>query len=212
MDMDIHVRTTIRHDYSYIEAAAIRIGDNVLEVASFGDYAWNGISAADMNDVDDDLTGIKIVHSNPNPKTHQFDIMIGPKTNITIGTFKDLVSVKFVGASMDLFGDGVGLMGAFVDGAMLGRDGITLMEDDINAFGQEWQVREDEPKLFRVARSPQAPMEQCKLPSVDAKEGRRRLGETVARSAAERACSHFSGAAFENCVFDVMAIGGTFQM
>ncbi|CAB9519418.1 expressed unknown protein [Seminavis robusta] len=34
--MDIHVRTTARYQYSYIEAAALRIGDDVLQVSSHG--------------------------------------------------------------------------------------------------------------------------------------------------------------------------------
>ena len=37
--------------------------------------------------------------------------------------------------------------------------------------------------------------------------GQRRLGEIIVREAAEEACGHLSEAAFDNCVFDVMAIG-----
>ena len=34
----VAVRTTIRYAYSYVESAAIKIGDSILEVSSFGGY------------------------------------------------------------------------------------------------------------------------------------------------------------------------------
>ena len=39
------------------------------------------------------------------------------------------------------------MMGRFETGEMIGRDGSTVFED-ANAFGQEWQVLDTEPKLF----------------------------------------------------------------
>ena len=47
--MDIHVRTKIFADeFSYIESAAIRLGNDVLVVYSYGDYSVNGVSGATM--------------------------------------------------------------------------------------------------------------------------------------------------------------------
>jgi hypothetical protein len=65
----------------------------------------------------------------------------------------------------------------------------------------------EEPMLFRTARHPQYP-QKCVMPD-PAAVGQRRLGETVARRAAEAACARFAGAGaiFENCVYDVMAVG-----
>ena len=91
------------------------------------------------------------------------------------------------------------------DGSLFARDGKTLMED-MDAFGQEWQVKAgEEPMLFRATREPQFPTK-CMLPSPKA-AGQRRLGETIAKDAAEKACNHLTGTNFENCVFDVMAMG-----
>ena len=86
---------------------------------------------------------------------------------------------------------------------MLGRDGTTILNDP-NEFGQEWQVRTDEPKLFQNSeRSPQYP-QQCVLP--DVKSVGRRLGHSVALKAAEEACAHWTKNKKE-CIFDVMATG-----
>ena len=61
------------------------------------------------------------------------------------------------------FGDSHGLMGSFF-GEMLGRDGTSISSTDLNAFGQEWQVNDGDPQLFRIVRAPQYPQE-CILPS-----------------------------------------------
>lgn len=205
-DLSIHVRTTIRYDYSYIESAAIRIGRDVLEVGSFADYALNGVDTPDLDN--QALSGYHIQHTLINKKKHTFDIVLGPNNEkITIGTFKDLVSVSIhAGAeSAKNFGNSVGMMGSY-NGTLLSRDGKTAM-DDVTAFGQEWQVNQEGPKLFRVARAPQYPVE-CILPSASAVSQRqRRLGETLARQAAEKACARAKQSRFDNCVFDVMAIG-----
>lgn len=209
-DLFLHVRTSIRYDYSYMESAALRIGEDVLEVASFGQYALNGIDQANLHEAGATLSGYPIYHSQKSSKQHIFEVVTGPKEKITISTFKDMVSVKIHGATVEHFGDSVGIMGS-VSGAMLTRDGsIFNVTEDPNAFGQEWQVREDEPMLFRSARSPQAPKEQCKLPSSGPKDHiRRRLAESrISREAAEAACSHLGNeAAKEACVYDVIAIG-----
>ena len=46
---------------------------------------------------------------------------------------------------------------------MLARDQTTVLQDEPNVFGQEWQVLDSEPKLFSVARTPQYP-ETCLAP------------------------------------------------
>ena len=101
------------------------------------------------------------------------------------------------------FGNSTGLMGSYF-GQLLARDGVTTMEDT-DAFSQEWQVTNEEPKLFRTNMHPQYP-HKCLMPSPKT-AGQRRLGETIAKNTAEEACSHLSGKAFDNCVYDVMKIG-----
>ena len=56
-NLDLHIRTTIRYDYSYIESAAIQIGNDVLEVSSFGSYALNGVKGLDFEEYTTALGG-----------------------------------------------------------------------------------------------------------------------------------------------------------
>lgn len=205
-DLDIHTRTTIRYDYSYIETAAIRIGEDILEVGSFGDYAINGVESRRIAEGNGLLGGYGIMHTQKDEKSSVFQVLLGPNENITISTFKDLVAVHINAGpeSAEYFGKSVGMMGSYTGGDLLARDGITVM-DDMEKYGQEWQVNGDDPKLFRTARQPQYPT-QCRLPE-EGKAVGRRLGESLAKDAAETACAHMSGSKFDNCVFDVMAVG-----
>ena len=91
---------------------------------------------------------------------------------------------------------------------MLSRDGITVHANP-DAFGKEWQVKHDEPKLFHTSEGAIQHPAQCKMPSVDAMAGRklrRRLGEAlVSQKDAEAACEHAAADEFDACVFDVLA-------
>lgn len=211
-DLNLHIRTTIRYDYSYISSAALQIGADVLEVGSYGDFVLNGVSSANVGHHGKAgmLDQYVIYKSQPEAKKNRFDIVLsdvvgGP--NITISTYKDIVAVSLNAGdakSANYFGLSKGLMGSF-SGTLLARDGATVMED-MNAFGQEWQVRDTEPMLFQADREPQYPR-QCVLPSTKS-TNKRRLGETVAKQAAENACSHVVNyAMFQQCAMDVMATG-----
>jgi len=214
MDLDIHIRTTTRYDYSYIDTAVLRIGDETLEVTSWGEYAINRIGAVALNshgggsvrrgDVVSTLGGYPIFHTKKDDKMNVFEVMLPHNQTIVISNLKDLVSVKINHASRQYFGNAVGLLGNF-HGTMLARDGVTDLHDDSNAMGQEWQVRDTDPMLFRSARAPQFPAK-CRLPDVAEKEARR-LGEGISEEAAEIACAHVKGEAqaFAACVYDVTA-------
>ena len=77
---------------------------------------------------------------------------------------------------------------------------------DIDAFGQDWQVLDTDPKLFQnMDRIPQYP-QKCILPEATM-DTQRRLGASIAKTRAEEACSHAEGGLQEDCVFDVMATG-----
>jgi len=208
LDLHIHVRTTIRHDYSYIESAAVQIGDDILDVESFGQYAWNGVDNANLAEASANLAGYPIIHSQTNEKQHVFDIVIGPYEKITIATFKDMVSVMIHDSSANFrYQNSVGLMGSFDEGNMLARNGTTIIKDP-DEFGQEWQVRSDELFLFRTVRAPQYPQQKCILPSSshakEGRKGRRRLAEhTITQEQAEEACIHLMDeGSREACIMD----------
>ena len=206
LNLDIDIRTTIQYDYSYIEAAAIRIGEDILEVASYGDYAVNGVDTPFMGGKAGKLGKYPIYHTEVSKKKHTYDVVLSPTENITLASYKQLVSVHInVGADVEkYFGESAGIMGSF-SGDLLARDGVTTMTDT-DAFGQEWQVTDKEESLFRSTRAPQYP-EKCMMPAPKSASASRRLGENIAKEAAELACAHKTGAQFNNCVYDVMAIG-----
>ena len=205
MPLDLYIRTKARYAYSYIESAALKIGEEVFEVFSFGGYALNGVTDSHM-DGTLALAGFPITVTKQEKKESSFEILLGPDESITFSTFKDLVSVKVNGGSSDHFEDAVGLMGTY-DGKMVTRNGTIVNELDPNAFGQEWQVLENEPMIFMASRAAQHPHELCRLPSSRSQK-KRRLGESIAQEAAENACAHVMDVGMKAaCVYDVLAVG-----
>ncbi|CAB9510252.1 expressed unknown protein [Seminavis robusta] len=79
------------------------------------------------------------------------------------------------------------------------------LSGDMNALGQEWQVHDDEPMLFKAARAPQYPAK-CILPDMTQKEARH-LREGVTEETAKVACAHLKedAHAFANCAYGVTA-------
>jgi hypothetical protein len=204
LGMDVHIRTKIRRDMSYISSAALRIGSDILEVESQGVYYINGVLNADLPD---EFSGFAFSHTQPTDKQHVFEVHLGGRERVKLKTYKDFVSVLIEQGENKHFGDSAGLMGDFRMGHMIARDGKTVIED-ANAFGQEWQVLNTEPSLFQTVRLPQHP-NVCTMPTpVQASQLRRRLSESssVDELAAERACAHW-GEGKDDCVFDVLATG-----
>jgi hypothetical protein len=203
MGLEVHIRTHMRRDMSYISSAVLRIGTDVLEVASKGAYYINGILGADLPS---DFGGFAFFHTQPSGKQSVFEVHLGGRERIKIKTYKDFVSVLFEQSQQAHFADSVGLMGAFGTGHMIARDGETIMTD-VNAFGQEWQVLDSEPKLFQEARFPQHPLTCTMPPPMQVSQLRRRLSASSADElAAEKACEHW-GEGKDDCVFDVLTTG-----
>ena len=202
-DMEIHVRTTIRYDYSFIESAALKIGDDILEVSSWGEHSLNGVTLRSDFMVSG-LGGYRVNYDHVNNKKHVFDIVLQDGENITISSFKDFVNVGIHHGDQGRFGTVTGLMGSFY-GDMLARDGTDL-HDNIVSLGQDWQVRPEDGFLFRAPRAPQFPAK-CLLPSAKHATSRK-LGQSVIdKESAKRACAGLKGSAFSFCVGDVMATG-----
>jgi hypothetical protein len=203
LGLDVHIRTKIRRDFSYISSAVLRMGKDVLEVGSKGVYFLNGVAGADLPS---EFSGFAFSHTQPLDQQHVFEVHLGGQERIKLKTYKDFVSVLVEQGNFKHLGGSIGLMGDFDNGNMLARDGTTVLEDPI-AFGQEWQVLDTEPTLFQSLRFPQHPFE-CTFPSPDVtKKLRRRLSESsYLEEAAEVACAHW-GEDKDDCVYDVLATG-----
>jgi hypothetical protein len=203
LGLDVHIRTKLRRDMSYISSATVRIGTDILEVESQGLYYLNGVANAELPS---EFSGFAFSHTQPTDKQHEFAVHLGSRERIKVKTYKDFVSVLIEQGKSKNFGDSVGLMGDFGEGRMIARDGKTIL-DDARIFGQEWQVLDTEPTLFQTLRLPQHP-NACTLPTpIQASQLRRRLLESsVDESAAEKACAHW-GEGKDDCVFDVLTTG-----
>jgi hypothetical protein len=197
LGMDIHIRTKIHNDWSAVESAAIKIGDEVFEISGRAGHWLNGVADPELPAF---LGRFEVSVGQPGPNTRRFVVHLGNGQKVRITTFKEFVSVAF--DDLKDFEGSDGLLGAYETGYKVGRDGNTII-NDWNTFGQEWQVLATDPKLFHVDESPQYP-EKCLLPSKVKDVSRRRLNGLV-YTEAEEACSHVNGAERDDCIFDVLA-------
>lgn len=206
-NLTVHLRTEKKYHYSYISSAAIKINDDIFEFGSWGQVIANGVYLADDTDLPTTFGGHPMTLTRSNKNDHIYSIDLGDETGLEVKTYKEMVAVRVLGSS-EKFMDAKGLMGSpSANGEKVGRDGA-VWTDDLNSFGQEWQVTVEEPTLFQAVREPQAP-QRCILPTQMGKSSEleiRRLGETLARSEAEEACADWKMNK-EACISDVMITG-----
>lgn len=209
-DLAIHLRTKMVRYWSYIKTAAIRIGDDTLEVEGSADkedgvnklhYRINSEYRGEL----DTVGGYPVTIS---PRNNKYIIDLDkdyPGQKIEIKTFKEFVSVKVVGATEESFGSAVGITGDFKTGKTLARDGSTEIHD-FNDLGLEWQVLPSDGKLFSEMTKPQFP-ELCYLPEDPRGERTRRLAESnITEEAAEKACAGLKDELDrKDCVYDILA-------
>lgn len=210
LGLELHTRTKIQYGFSYIESAALRLGADILEVSSHGEYFLNDVESAKLPAL---MAGqFQVNHTLDNgghdTKRQTFHIDLGHTTTIELKTHKQIVSFKMIhGNSPEVekwFGSSSGLMGSFHESKTLARNGVTVLEDP-NVFAQEWQVLDSDPKLFQNShREPQFP-ELCRLPNKIASKRRKLLGGGVSRDEAAKACAHWKDTERENCIADVIA-------
>ncbi|CAJ1954197.1 unnamed protein product [Cylindrotheca closterium] len=210
VDLEIHLRTNMVRSWSYIKTAAIRIGNDILEVQG---------SAAKEDGIDKRHYHINFEHLGPLTHLGGYPVTISPRNNkytidldkdypgqsIEIKTFKEFVGVKIIGATEESFGNAIGITGDFNTGNTYGRDGSTVLHD-FNELGLEWQVLPSDGKLFHEIAKPQFP-ELCYLPEDPRGERARRLAESdITEEAAEAACASLKDD-FDRkgCVYDILA-------
>jgi len=206
LGMDIHIRSKkYRQMWSYIETAAIRIGNDILEVVGGKEkklFYVNGVKG-DLSAVELKLSGYPVEVKQTSEKAREFSIPLGTDgEKIVIQSWNAMVRVDIANGSSDNFGSSLGLMGDYPSGNKVGRDGNSSIED-VNKFGQEWQVLQTEPNLFHEKGSVQAPSH-CVIPS--SADMRRRLAHaSISVEEAQLACSRVNPEDFDTCVFDVIA-------
>jgi len=210
MGIDVHIRTKIVRFWSYVQTAAIRIGNDILEVTGSPDsddsdpHYW--INFEYQGELDT-FAGFPVTQELPSPYKRSYKIDLDSKYKneyIVISMYKEFVRVKFSGGASS-FGKSVGLLGDYYSGKTLARDGATAMNDFVE-FGQEWQVLPSEPKLFHLSAHPQFP-EKCLQPEDPRGARRRRLSESrISIEQAEAACASLKDKlTVKDCVYDVLA-------
>ena len=215
--LDIHVRTKhmVNQQYSFVSNAAVRIGDDVLEVVDDGSHYINGVLNAELPATTGDFIVTKSVQEVCKGKEGDkcsdvisFVVALVGGDAIRIKVASKMLHVDVKGSD-EHFQGSVGLMGTYPaeHHGKIARDGVTFLRDP-DTFSEEWQVLESEVKLFQENRFPQHP--QVCTPAVKPTASQRRLREVEdkeARLAAEEACAHVEGYEWEFCIFDVMATG-----
>jgi len=207
--LDIHLRTERMKMWSFVASAAIRIGQDIFEVmGGKGTEFWtNGVEGKSKSNKNGRslvsiISGYPIYRTVENEKQSEFVIDLGDDEQIVIGTWHSFVRVSFENVRNASFKDSEGLLGSFPDGLKLSRDGSTIIED-INMYGQEWQVCDSEPQLFHNTKHPQYPLK-CEIPS--SMNMRHRLEESnLTMEEASKSCANANESEMDLCIFDVMA-------
>ena len=205
--LDLHIRTTINEWYSYIEAAALRLGGNILQVEQ------DGLTLNEEHYSYDELPlkfgegeySYKITLLKQTETQTKIRVLLQDHSEIFFTYYRHFLHILVSGNTIH-FSDSVGLLGEFGTGAMLARDGRVV--DNMEEFAFDWQVDpEKDVQLFPVVRDPQLPKEKCRMPNVDAPARRKLRANVALYNDAVEACSHKAGAGFELCVEDVVATG-----
>ncbi|CAJ1937956.1 unnamed protein product [Cylindrotheca closterium] len=211
LGLDVQIRTKLVRYWSYIKKAAIRIGNDILEIEGNADPQKNDAHHWFNLEYKGEATSIGgfplSIHNDKASKSY-FEIDLSskyPDQKIVLSTYREFVRVDFHGATADAFGDTVGMLGDFKTGDLFARDGVTRMDDFVQ-LGNEWQVLPADYMLFRDESDPQFP-KRCIEPEDPQGQRHRRLGEsTIAVEAAEAACAKLKDELDrKDCVYDILA-------
>ena len=218
LGLEVQIRTKLVRYWSYISSAAIRIGDDILEVRGSGDmeetdpiFWFNFDYRGEESGAVKSIGGfpLKITKGTGRNHMHRFVIDLSskyPGQEIVIGTMKEFVKVEFKNPSAAAFGNTVGMLGDFTTNNLLARDGKTIIDDYIK-LGEEWQLLPTDDMLFHDVENPQFP-KRCILPEDPQGQRRRRLAEsTISVEQAEAACAKKLKDAqdIKDCVYDILA-------
>jgi len=201
LGLEVHVRTKINKHYSFINGLAVKLGNEYFEMEPRDTFYFNGqLYEHPLNF----FAGYPIEKIEVAPwcrdkceNAEIYRILFDDEGHIEMANWAGFLHVEVEG----VFGDATGLLGMSGTPGKFGRNGTLL--DDVNEYGSEWQVNDNDPILFRTARSPQYP-ESCVLPEMSS---RRLETDPATRRIAEDACSNVHKSRRQLCEFDVEATG-----
>lgn len=133
--LDVHARTTIIDgSWSLVSNAAVRIGDDIFEVANDGQHYLNGLSGVELPTMIANRYSVVKTEENVesagegedgNPVSFirtWYTIEINNNEKIQITNFKTMMSVN---VDVEL-SDTVGMLGSSTQPGLIGRDGTTI--------------------------------------------------------------------------------------
>lgn len=116
-----------------MSSAVVEVNGETLEVSEYGQTVLNGVMDAAFPKAAM-IGGFPVALTEVNRKVHSILVELDDGSGIELKSFKDLVSVKLLGAR-DAWEDATGLLGSARTGEKLGRDGRVI--EDANEFGAE---------------------------------------------------------------------------
>lgn len=230
----VHVRTTITFYYSYIAAAAVQVGNHIVQVnAEQPDHVvLDGVQhVLDASPQDDSFQASRVhlstpatlvfrdgnstyhyafeeTHSSTKKRVYRLDLT--DWSYVRFKMYGKFMTVSIHAGDQQDFQGGTGLLGRYPDGEMV-RRGETepSMPYTFAEFALEWQVNPTlgDPILFDTARPPQMPYEICRLPTLAQPARRHLLRGRVSMNQALDACRGH-GVPTENldlCVDDILS-------
>ena len=207
--MTVHGRTKLHGTWSAFEGAAIKIGDDILEVHGESHPIVNGIEYP-VHEIEGSeynfpmkIGGYSLTAQYLGPHSRRHIIHFGNGEKILINNFKKFVDFEVESPRSTEFAGSLGLLGSYNTGTKLARDGTTVI-DDADEFGQEWQVRVDDTHLFSVIDGPQYPAK-CNMPAKQSavKCHLRAMSKKIDENQAMQACAKAPASRMENCIADV---------
>jgi von Willebrand factor type D domain len=183
LGLDLHARTEMMdQSWSLISNVALRIGDDIFEIANDKAHYVNGMKDVELPfmmagkyQVSRTVENVKATNDNGEEVIEQqltYTVNLIDQQTIVLQNFRSMISVN-VGSYLP---DTYGMLGFRSKKGMIGRDGITPLTD-ANEMGLQWQVQEYEPMIFHVSREKQDSLSCSILAPVMTDQRRRRLGQ-----------------------------------
>lgn len=164
LGLDIHLRTKVGTNdrwWSFVEAAVVRVGEDVIEVEGGEECGrlWvnsKGKNCTQLKPRKAYKVPLKVEQKGDfyasiqklNSKQMQFQLSFEEDgALVTMETFQEFVRVDVVVTDFHSFGESYGLIGAFPQGERVGRDTVTVITNE-NDFVKEWQVQRNDTLLF----------------------------------------------------------------
>lgn len=214
--LDVHVRTTIddSNSFSFVEAAAVQIGQHHFVIDRDGHMVLDGYQ------VDDDMLPLSFgeqghhIITGPVKKTGKTKVvylyrleLVNEKGHV-LSYIEFKTHVKYMAVSVSghpiHMSDTVGLLGHYESGERRLRNGD--ISPSALHHGHEWKVQDHEHQLFAPRESDRTPDGMCKMPNKDL--GRRRLRQNHHLFAeASEVCEGMYPNDKELCVQDVLLSG-----